>query len=893
MELSTAQNQALLSRVSKPNRYLGNALHTPRKPLESVDVKVCLALADAYEIGMSHLGLRILYHLINRRPDAAAEYCFAPWPDAERELRAGDGRLFSLESQRALGEFDVLGISLQYELHYTNVLNMLELGGIPLFASERGESDPIVVGGGHAAFNPEPMCDFFDVFLVGDGEDGIQTLVDHVKGWKKGGCDRTTLLKRLAALPGFYVPAGYDLVANAQGYACPTAKEGWPKAVNALWVDTLRPESYPDKPLVPLTEITHDRLSVEVMRGCTRGCRFCQAGMINRPVRQKSPDQIVSEVMNGLKQTGYDEVSLLSLSTTDHTEIVEAVDKITSNLCNSGGVALSLPSTRPGTLPPRLAEVMTEGKKPHLTLAPEAGTQRMRDVINKGVCEEELFESIELAARQGYTGAKLYFMIGLPTERPEDVVAIAELGKRALAKGRAINRNFTITISISPHVPKVQTPFQWEEQDTSVLIEEKVRLLRGRVKGSAVVFMWRDSETAFLEGVFSRGDRRLGAAVLEAYRRGCRFDGWTEHLKYETWMDVFKDLGIDAAKYLEARDPNVPQNWEHIASPVTRKFLMKERTKALAEQVTVDCRLAFCHACGIDDCPDRISPTGRRPGQDDARATSPAAIAVPLYGRRPKKTPLAASLPLGTRFRLRFTKGQELRFISHLELMRVWERALRRSGLALALTQGFRPHLRMSFGPPLPVGSTSIAEYFDLEFARPPAADLEDTLNELLPLGLSVTGWRPILFKTTSLMAAVDFATYRVRLPDSIVESSGVSPQAFEDLLLEGISGVLGANTVVVRRTGADGVKEFDARPSIESLNPLPGARAVDVGIRFTPRSQARPEELIALVLPKADVRQIGVERTGLYRMQGEDRLTPFDLLRNAANPQEERRATG
>ena len=336
---------------------------------------------------------------------------------------------------------------------------MLDLGGVPIRREDRGDDDPIVIGGGHAAYDPEPVADFIDVFVIGDGEEVVLQLAEKVEAWRADGGSRESLLRELAAVEGLYVPAGYELEENEQGFLVPKPKEGWPDHVQSVWVENLSPDFYPEKPMVPLTEITHDRLTVEVMRGCTRGCRFCQAGMINRPVRQKAPDQIVRETLNGLQETGWDEVSLMSLSTTDHTEIVEAVDKLTTQLCGNP-IGISLPSTRPGTLPEHLARTLGESRSGHITLAPEAGTQRMRDVINKGVCEEELLESIQIAARQGYTGAKLYFMIGLPSERPEDLIGIIELGKKALRTGRAAspNKRFTVTLSISPHVPKPPNP---------------------------------------------------------------------------------------------------------------------------------------------------------------------------------------------------------------------------------------------------------------------------------------------------------------------------------------------------------------------------------------------------------------------------------------------------
>lgn len=888
----------VLPLVSRPNRYLGSALNRTPKDFEKATLRFALALGDAYEIGMSHLGLRLLYHILNGRPGTVAEFCFAPWPDAERALRARDLPLLSLESQRALADFDVLGFSLQYELHFTNILNMLDLGRVPLFARDRGESHPLVIGGGHAAYDPEPMADYFDAFVIGDGEEIVQRVADLAESWRRGEFDRSELLRRLAVEKGIYVPAGYDLVANAQGYLVPSARPGWPEAVDSVWVETLKPEYYPDKPLVPLSEITHDRLSVEVMRGCTRGCRFCQAGMINRPVRQKPPRQIVEETLRGLESTGWDEVSLLSLSTTDHTEIVETVDRLMQDLCGAP-VALSLPSTRPGTLPEHLARTMTELKTGHITLAPEAGTQRMRDVVNKGVCEEELLESVAIAARQGYTGAKLYFMIGLPGERPEDLLGIVDLAKQALATGRrsSASGRFTVTISISPHVPKPQTPFQWEAQDASPLVEEKVRLLRSQIRGTSLVLKWRDSETAFLEGVFSRGDRRLGAAVLEAWKRGCRFDGWTDQLRFDVWTSVFADLGIDAEKYLESRRSDIPQSWEVVRSPVSRKFLLKEMEKARQAEVTVDCRLAFCHACGIDDCPDRLSPTGRRPGEVHVLpAPSPV-----LHGpgptravRPPRRHRAAAVLALGTRFRLRYAKGEPLRFVSHLELMRVWERALRRSKLPVATSHGYRPHLKMSFGPPLSVGHTSVAEYLDLEFARPPAVDLLETLNPLLPDGLWIAGWRPILYRTSSLMSAIDTATYRIRLNEAFRSEGGWNPSALEDRLSEAIADVLRRDHVLVHRNGKDGTKEIDLRPSIDALEPLAKGAGIDCRIRFTPRAQARPEEVLSQLLPGPDPRLARVERTGAWATAGDQRLDPFELLSFAAAPKLERsRAMG
>lgn len=876
----------LLPRVSKPNRYLGHALGQTPKPLSAAEVKVLVAFPDAYEIGLSNLGIRILHHILNGRPDTACELTFAPWPDAEAEMRRLGIPLFSLDSQTPAAEFDVLGFSLQYELQYTNVLMMLDLAGVPRRTVDRHAGHPLVIAGGAQAFSPEPMAEFVDAFVIGDGEEVIHQVVDLVKLAKREGWSRPKLLRRVAHLPGTYVPSGYDTVRSIEGWLAPRALPGFPERVFSTYVKELKQEYYPPMPLVPVGEITHDRLSVEVMRGCTRGCRFCQAGMINRPVREKPAQQVVGEVLRGLQGTGLEEVSLISLSTTDHTQIVEQVNALADLLCPTR-VQLSLPSTRPDNVPVDVARRIAAQKKGTITLAPEAGSQRMRNVINKNHTEAELLASVATAASEGYTGAKLYFMCGLPTETDEDLRAILELGHKAWQAARdAGNKSFRITVSVSPHVPKPHTPFAWAAQVSTDELNRRLGVLREAVKGRPITLKYRDAETSLLEGVFTRGDRSLGRIVEAAYERGCRFDAWSEHLRYATWLDVFADHGLDPERCLLERSPDVDQPWDVIQSPVTKKFLVRDLRRAEKAGVIDDCRLEdVCFSCGVQDCNQR--PWVRQPHEPLDVDKAIASLPAPAFGRRSRANgrhggnATAGGVATSTRFRVVFAKGASMRFLSHLDLMRTWERTLRRSALPLAFTQGHHPHIKMSFGPPLPLGFRSRAEVFDLELTRPPGVDLAERLNAVLPDGLQVVEFRPILFKTPSLMSQLEGASYRVRFPGSYLAEAGIDPAVLAQTLDERVHRLLSQEVVVVRRQNEDKVREFDARPCIVALQvgtDEPPA-VLDLDLRFTLRASARPDDLLGLLIPEADPRTVDVERTELWADREGRRSDPLRLL--------------
>lgn len=596
----------ILYRVEKPARYIGGEYNSFNKDLKEIDIRFAFCFPDVYEVGMSHLGMKILYHVLNKRNDTFCERAFAPWNDMEALMREKDIPLFTLETKDSLKDFDFVAFTLQYEMSYTNILNMLNLSNITLRASERGEEEPIVLMGGPCSSNPEPLYDIADIFSLGEGEDHLNKVLDLYRKCKAEGKSKKEFLREAALIEGTYIPSLYEVTYNDDN----TIKEFKPKyddvpaRVKRLVIDNFNDVVYPDKLIVPYTEIVHDRIMLETMRGCTRGCRFCQAGVIYRPVREKSTEKLIELSEELVKATGYDEISLTSLSICDYSDVKNLVMKLIEKY-KGKNIGIALPSLRIDSFSVDLLNEIQKVRKTGLTFAPEAGSQRMRDVINKGVTEEDLITSVRDAFNNGWSTIKLYFMIGLPYETIDDVKGIADLAHKVVDQyfnvpKEARKKGLRVTVSTSIFVPKPFTPFQWAPMDNLESVREKIRALRGEIRSRAITYNWHESLVSYIEAVFARGDRRVCDVLLKAYEKGAKLDGWSEHFNNDIWMEAFKDANVDGDFYV-ARERSYEEvlPWDFIDMGVSKKFLIRENEKAKNEQLTPDCRLG-CTACGVD-----------------------------------------------------------------------------------------------------------------------------------------------------------------------------------------------------------------------------------------------------------------------------------------------------
>ena len=597
--------EKILEKVQKAPRYTGGEMNSTIKAWDSCPLHFGFCFPDTYEVGMSHLGMKILYGLINREDWSLCERFFMPWTDMIELMQEEELPLLSLESRRPLSDFDVVGFTLQYEMSYTNILAMLKMGGIPLKSKDRQDQDPVVVAGGPCAFNPEPLADFIDAFMIGDGEDVMTELNRVILERKEKGLSRAQCLKNLAQLEGVYVPSLYDVTYHKDGTVesvkpnCPEAQPAIRKRVVVDLNETYYPEEIP----VPYTEIIFDRIMLEIMRGCTRGCRFCQAGILYRPVRERSMDKLISLAEKLQASTGYEEISLSSLSSGDYSCLPELIRELMRRLKDKR-VSISLPSLRIDSVLKESLEETQQVKKTSLTFAPEAGTQRMRDVINKGVTEEDLLEKVRDAFEGGWSSVKLYFMSGLPTETDEDLDGIADLARKVVSEyfnvPKAIRaKGLRVTVSVSVFVPKPFTPFQWAAQDT---VEENLRKqehLRQVLNIKGVTFHWHEPYVSFLEACFARGDRRIGRVLLKAYEKGCILDGWNETFRYDLWMEAFRECGLDPAFYANReRGKEEVLPWDHIDCGVSKAFFWREKEKSERAETTKDCRKG-CNGCGL------------------------------------------------------------------------------------------------------------------------------------------------------------------------------------------------------------------------------------------------------------------------------------------------------
>lgn len=881
MAISQEKIFKILKQVEKPGRYLGNEVNAVAKDLSQIELKVALVMPETYEIAQSNLGLQILYEVANRLPGVVAERVYAPWVDMEKVLREEKVPLFSLESKIPLNEFDLIGISLPYELSYTNILTMLDLADIPRWSHDRSAVFPLIIGGGNQSFNPEPVADFFDGFVVGDGEESlvqiIQKLLEFKRSEKKNtAAEKQSLLKELTQIRGFYVPSFFEIdYKEDETIAAIRPLHADYVGVKKSIVEDLDEAVFPTAPVVPAIKTVHDRLAVEVQRGCVRACRFCQAGYIYRPERQRSPEKVLSLIDEAMEKTGAEEISLLSLSVGDYGCLVPLVREL-SDRYSKRKVSISLPATRTDTFSPEVIQEVKKVRKTGFTIAPEAGTPRMRRVINKGNSREDLYKTVENIFSEDWHLIKFYYMCGLPFETNEDLQGIADEGYGALNIGRKYSRRVQINLNVSPHVPKPHTPFQWEAQDSIAETKRKIYFLKGQIRDRGIHFKYHDPEQSYLEGVFARGDRRLAKTIERAWELGARFDGWDEFFDLKRWEQALKETGLNSEFYVtreRAREEILP--WDHLFIDMKKEFLWKERENSRKEAFTHDCSTDKCTVCGICDYkkiqdinykinPEkgttlRFTTRGRKLSELDAigaqpwRAKQVSTDAASSHLKDEKDAVLGeenfnvlteekrelsqTSLPKSfSIYRCRFTKTGEAAFLSHLEIMGVLKRALSRAQVKLRFSEGYHPQPKLALGQPTPTGVESLSEFFDIEIEGDLEGDFLHRMNTTLPRGLEVLSLEKLLPGTISISASMTGVVWKVDLDRKYPGGR----QALEDR----IQWMKDQASLMVTRRRSSGDKQVDIRPYIESVEWL-SDESISIVTKVLPQGSTRPQEVL------------------------------------------------